>query len=112
MQILPNLFGLVVQNVVCTCSNYEKLVLDKVPDVVRNCIQFLQSEAFFLILSNLTGLRLHRLAVTSPDSDEEEEGEQSSAAVSQGVDLCFPLGSLLHFSAQQWPTCFTDIITK
>ena len=62
-------------------SHYEKLVLDKLPDIVQNCIQFLQSEAFFLILSNLTGLRLHRLAVTSPDSDEEEE---SSTVVSQG----------------------------
>jgi len=65
----------------CTYSNYEQLVLDKVPDIIRNCIQFLQSEALFLILSNLTGLRLHRLAVTSPDTDEEEE--QSSAGVRQ-----------------------------
>jgi len=69
--------------------NYEKLVLDKAPDVVRNCIQFLQSEAFFLILSNLTGLRLHRLAITSPDSGNEAEpsaaGEPSSVDVSQGI---------------------------
>ena len=75
-----------VVTVICSCSNYEKLVLDKVPDVIRNCVQFLQSEAFFLILSNLTGLKLHRLAVTSPDSDEEEGS--SSAAVGQGVDQC------------------------
>ena len=75
-----------VVNLICSCSNYEKLVLDEVPDIVRNCIQFLQSEAFFLILSNLTGLKLHRLAVTSPDSDEEEG--LSSAAVSGGVDQC------------------------
>lgn len=61
--------------------NYEQLILDKVPDIIRNCIQFLQSEALFLILSNLTGLRLHRLAITSPDTDEEEE--QSSAGVGQ-----------------------------
>lgn len=63
-------------------SNYEKLVVDKVPDIVRGCVQFLQSEAFFLILSNLTGLRLHRLAITSPDSDEEE---LPSTDVAQGV---------------------------
>jgi len=64
-------------------SNYEKLVVDKVPDIVRGCVQFLQSEAFFLILSNLTGLRLHRLAITSPDSDEEEK--LPSTDVAQGV---------------------------
>jgi len=67
-----------------TSSNYEKLVLDKAPDIVCNCIQFLQSEAFFLILSNLTGLRLHRLAVTSPDTDDEEP---TSAHLSQGIVL-------------------------
>jgi len=69
------------------------LVLDKVPDIVRSCIQFLQSEAFFLILSNLTGLRLHHLAVTSPDSDEEEP---SLPDVGQGViAYCFSLLSSL-----------------
>jgi len=68
--------------------------LDKVPDIVRSCIQFLQSEAFFLILSNLTGLRLHHLAVTSPDNDEEEE--PCSADVGQGViAYCFSLLSSL-----------------
>ena len=71
----------------CTYSNYEKLVLDKAPEIVRSCIQFLQSEAFFLIMSNLTGLRLHRLAVTSPDTDEEDE--PSSADVGQGIYTLF-----------------------
>jgi len=61
--------------------------LDKAPEIVRSCIQFLQSEAFFLIMSNLTGLRLHRLAVTSPDTDEEDE--QSSADVGQGIYTLF-----------------------
>ena len=79
------------------CSNYAKLTLDKAPEIVASCIQFLQSEAVFLILSNLTGLKLHRLAITSPDSDDEEPAEQvgepsSSAHVGQGtVPFCVHL---------------------
>jgi len=69
--------------------NYERLVEDKLPDVIHNCIQFMRSEAFFLILSNLTGLRLHRLAVTSPDTDEEDK-EPSSADVGPGIDCTLP----------------------
>lgn len=40
------------------------------PEIVRQCLQFLQSEAVFLILSNLTGLSLHALAANK-DSDSE-----------------------------------------
>jgi len=57
------------------CSNYETLTLDMLPDVVDKCIRFLQSEAFFLILSNLTGLQLHHLAVVSPDTDDDDDDD-------------------------------------
>jgi len=73
--------------------NYERLVEDKLPDVIHNCIQFMRSEAFFLILSNLTGLRLHRLAVTSPDTDEEDK-EPSSADVGPGIDCTLTIQAL------------------
>ena len=61
------------------CSNYETLTLDMLPDVVDKCIRFLQSEAFFLILSNLTGLQLHHLAVVSPDTDDDDDDVTPSA---------------------------------
>lgn len=53
---------------------------EKLPDVVADCMKFLKSEALFLILSQLTGLRLHRLAPpdSDPDSDEEEESKDSN----------------------------------
>ncbi|CAN8004277.1 unnamed protein product [Ixodes hexagonus] len=45
------------------------------PPIVEECLSIFRSEAMFLILSNLTGLRLHRLAERS-DSDSEDEQEE------------------------------------
>ena len=40
----------------------------------RQCnYHFLHSDAFFLLLSNLTGLKLHQLAPEDSDSEEEKE---------------------------------------
>jgi len=45
--------------------------LAELPDVIRKCADFLRSDAFMLLLSSLTGLRLHPLA----EKDEESDGE-------------------------------------
>lgn len=46
------------------------------PHIVQQCQQLLQSDAMFLVLSNLTGLKLHELA---PESDSEDsEGETTT----------------------------------
>ncbi|KAJ7986157.1 hypothetical protein DPEC_G00347870 [Dallia pectoralis] len=55
---------------------YETGFLESFPECVRACWELLRSEAFFLLLSNFTGLRLHYL---SP-SDEDEEEEEVKAA--------------------------------
>ncbi|XP_064089453.1 uncharacterized protein LOC135203593 isoform X2 [Macrobrachium nipponense] len=54
---------------------------EKLPAVVADCMKFLKSEALFLILSQLTGLKLHQLAPpdSDPDSDEEEEESKDSS---------------------------------
>lgn len=39
--------------------------------------KFFQSEAFFLVLSNLTGLKLHRLASTPSSSENESSSDES-----------------------------------
>ncbi|XP_030059563.1 LOW QUALITY PROTEIN: prolyl 3-hydroxylase OGFOD1 [Microcaecilia unicolor] len=44
----------------------------RLPDVLRDCMELFHSEAMFLLLSNLTGLKLHFLA---SDNDEEETAE-------------------------------------
>lgn len=51
------------------------MLTNKQPEVLKECLSVLQSEAMFLILSQLTGLSLHKLAPpdSEPDSDEEDE---------------------------------------
>ena len=44
---------------------------EEVPEIIKSCLQFFTSDAFYLLLSNLTGLRLHQLA--PEDSDDEED---------------------------------------
>lgn len=51
--------------------------MNELPDHVTKCLKFLQSDALFLILSSLTGLKLHELAEVS-DSEEENEEEQTN----------------------------------
>ncbi|KAM9861217.1 prolyl 3-hydroxylase OGFOD1 [Aulostomus maculatus] len=51
----------------------EVACLDSLPPCVSACWELLRSEAFFLLLSNFTGLRLHFLC---PADDEDEEKEE------------------------------------
>ncbi|KAM4614559.1 prolyl 3-hydroxylase OGFOD1 [Discoglossus pictus] len=58
---------------------------EALPDVLDRCMELLKSEAFFLLLSNLSGLKLHFLAADAQESDEEEgPTEQSPAANAKG----------------------------
>jgi len=50
-----------------------------VPDVLSRCILFFQSEPFFLLLSNITGLRLHEMAPIDSDEEEEEEADRKDS---------------------------------
>lgn len=54
--------------------NYLSLDKNELPEHVTKCLKFLQSDAMFLMLSSLTGLKLHELAEVS---DSEEESEQT-----------------------------------
>ncbi|XP_008308246.1 prolyl 3-hydroxylase OGFOD1 [Cynoglossus semilaevis] len=51
---------------------YEVASVHSLPQCVSGCWELLHSEAFFLLLSNFTGLRLHFLC---PADDDEEETE-------------------------------------
>jgi len=49
---------------------------EQLPEVVHKCLTFFQSDPFALLLSNLTGLKLHPLA----ESDEDEsDGEAATS---------------------------------
>ncbi|KAG8437670.1 hypothetical protein GDO86_008396 [Hymenochirus boettgeri] len=61
--------------------SYERARGD-LPEVLDSCMELLRSEAFFLLLSNLTGLKLHFLATNNEESDE---GEGSSELIAEAV---------------------------
>ncbi|PIN97333.1 hypothetical protein AB205_0164580 [Aquarana catesbeiana] len=82
----------------------------ELPDVLKSCMELLKSEAFFLLLSNLTGLKLHFLAANNEESDEEEgsselngntsaQGDDSDHTVQAGSGVRVPVcsGELRHW---------------
>ncbi|XP_006863600.1 PREDICTED: 2-oxoglutarate and iron-dependent oxygenase domain-containing protein 1 [Chrysochloris asiatica] len=59
---------------------YEKAEENKLPEVLKDCMELFRSEALFLLLSNFTGLKLHFLAPSEEDEIEDgKEGEAASA---------------------------------
>uniref|UniRef100_A0A8C3JBI9 2-oxoglutarate and iron dependent oxygenase domain containing 1 n=1 Tax=Calidris pygmaea TaxID=425635 RepID=A0A8C3JBI9_9CHAR len=61
---------------------YEAAEEDSLPDILKKFLQFLRSEALFLLLSNFTGLKLHFLAPS--EEEEEEDAGEGRAAGSPG----------------------------
>ncbi|XP_045149667.1 prolyl 3-hydroxylase OGFOD1 isoform X3 [Echinops telfairi] len=59
---------------------YEKAEESKLPGVLRDCMELFRSEAFFLLLSNFTGLKLHFLAPSADDDDKVADGEEGEVA--------------------------------
>lgn len=55
---------------------YDIASLDTLPQCVSVCWELLRSEAFFLLLSNFTGLRLHYLCPADDDDDENKDEEK------------------------------------
>ncbi|KAM9460902.1 prolyl 3-hydroxylase OGFOD1 [Clarias gariepinus] len=56
---------------------YARAQQQNLPSCVKECWDLLSSEAFFLLLSNMTGLKLHALAAGDDESDTEEQDGQS-----------------------------------
>ncbi|KAJ3592864.1 hypothetical protein NHX12_005202 [Muraenolepis orangiensis] len=55
--------------------SYEVASLESIPSCVSDCWELLCSEAFFLLLSNFTGLRLHFLCPNDDDDDDDDDNE-------------------------------------
>ncbi|KAI5613873.1 prolyl 3-hydroxylase OGFOD1, partial [Silurus asotus] len=60
---------------------YARAQLQNLPSCLKECWDLVSSEAFFLLLSNLTGLSLHALAPA--DDESEEQGEDSEGQEGQ-----------------------------
>lgn len=52
--------------------------MESAPVIVKSAVALLKSEAMFLVLSQLTGLRLHSLAPPDSDPDSDEESVTGS----------------------------------
>ncbi|XP_012736449.2 prolyl 3-hydroxylase OGFOD1 [Fundulus heteroclitus] len=60
---------------------YESASLDSLPECVSACWELLRSEAFFLLLSNFTGLHLHFLCpADEEDEEKEDDAEEGEVA--------------------------------
>lgn len=57
--------------------------LGNLPPCVRECWELLHSEAFFLLLSNFTGLRLHYLC---PDDDDDDDTKEQNEGLTEQDD--------------------------
>ena len=55
-------------------------------EVIRQCLQILASEAMFLILSNMTGLRFHKLVPKSNEDEENDDDDDDESEVSEDGD--------------------------
>ena len=55
--------------------------------IIKSCMEFLSSDAIFLLLSNLTGLNLHPMASTNSDesSDDERNSEIKDTDIQEAV---------------------------
>ncbi|XP_059145814.1 prolyl 3-hydroxylase OGFOD1-like [Physella acuta] len=58
---------------------------EKLPSVVAEFLTFCHSDAAFLLLSNLTGLKLHPLAPVSDDEDDTNAAGSSAGSSSSGA---------------------------
>jgi hypothetical protein len=60
---------------------YDKADENKLPGILKDCMELFRSEALFLLLSNFTGLKLHFLAPSEEDEiEDKKEGEAACAA--------------------------------
>jgi len=57
----------------CPFRCYEAASMNTLPQCVSACWELLSSEAFFLLLSNFTGLRLHYLCPADDDDENKDE---------------------------------------
>lgn len=62
----------------CEFRCCEVASLETLPQCVSTCWELLHSEAFFLLLSNFTGLRLHYLCPADDDDEEDEDKEKKN----------------------------------
>lgn len=67
--------------------SYDSAEDESLPEIIQECISFLRSDAMFVLLSTITGLRLHHLVPESDDSSDEEEDEEEESGQEEDEEL-------------------------
>lgn len=88
--------------------NVEVADEDSLPESVKQCLRLLTSDAMFLILSNITGLRLHPLAADSNSDDETESSEPEPKKPRSEGDNSGELHGIDLFLASQIVACLAN----
>lgn len=63
---------------------YGRADMQSIPSCVQECWELLSSESFFILLSNLTGLRLHYLCGDEDESENEDEKSETDNGGGEG----------------------------
>ncbi|XP_059212372.1 prolyl 3-hydroxylase OGFOD1 [Centropristis striata] len=93
---------------------YEAACVDSLPQCVTSCWELLHSEAFFLLLSNFTGLRLHFLCPNDEDEDEDEdskdeERDEAADGVATGSNTQSPAAKASRKKEPSTPLCCGEL---
>ncbi|XP_023218825.1 prolyl 3-hydroxylase OGFOD1-like [Centruroides sculpturatus] len=88
--------------------NYEQLDADTFPTIVKECIKVFQSEAMFLMLSNLTGLTLHKLIADAQKEIDDASSSNEMAGSSLKEDK--KVTSKCCYEIRQWKHGFYTLI--
>ncbi|KAK7913068.1 hypothetical protein WMY93_013279 [Mugilogobius chulae] len=84
---------------------YDVASLDNLPECVHGCWELLHSEAFFLLLSNFTGLRLHYLC----PSDDDDDKEQNAKATVKEDDAESSTSNINSSAVESIPKCTGEL---
>ncbi|KAM7406171.1 hypothetical protein PAMP_000565 [Pampus punctatissimus] len=88
---------------------YEVASLDTLPQCVSACWELLCSEAFFLLLSNFTGLQLHYLCPADDDENEDEEKEQGNGEATMSSTDSAAVANKSRDSELSTPKCCGEL---
>lgn len=77
--------------------NFEVAVEESLPQPIRDCVNMLTSDAMFLILSNVTGLKLHPLAAGSDDESEDDSMASEPKPKKTKPSVSDPSAGMSHY---------------
>ena len=69
------------------CRCYFEATNESCPSIVKSCVDLFHSDAVFLVLSNLTGLKLHELAGSDSESNSDGETQQRDGPQSENSGM-------------------------